>query len=525
MTNKDTWPVSVLASILLYIGSIWLSQAAAQYDEDGDVCCRRFSGENLGFMPREQCTSRYGDAAADAFCKSAQNSKVCCRGFAGENLGYMRREQCTGRYGDVAADAFCEAIPKFEGYSVDVPAQCVKNVESFFTEGNFSYRPNNGGSNDDASGRFRMNFLHDNRLPPQDRRVKAVPLSDFDHMQGLARIDVADESYFVGVMGLGGEMGLESKYDNGAMYAFRMGEAAYANRVGKSLVIPGADDPKKFIGGDGGGKNKAVSYMEFLTSTHPGGIQASGTIVAVPVTCDMGDCDGPSVKFFDFDDPARPVLVHEKPMDRLIDGKVNDNAHWAAFTRLKDDRYLLLVNRGDNGVTDVSVTKQSGVLRTETEWEEFPRFNVLGSGPDDVGVPQNVSLFYECDSGQLYLLAQGPVASGNVLTDITPGVGGSERRWEDDNYVALIKITGRLSQGSAKPELVSKATSERHGDYCQMGGGSSLYITDDHEPIVYCAAGWASKHGMLQGNGAILKVSELTSMAGDYGKDRVDRLE
>ncbi|MEL6825524.1 MAG: hypothetical protein AAFN91_04685 [Pseudomonadota bacterium] len=464
-------------------------------------------------MPRNQCADGGGDVAPDSVCAG----QVCCRGFYGENFGFMPSAQCTDGGGDVAASDFCQNTPRYQQnkpIAARPPAPCVKDVESFFNEGNFSYRPVNGGSKDDASGRFRMNFLHDNKLPPMNRRVKG-PLSDYDHMQGLVRIDVDGETFFVGVMGLGSSGPIKSRYDYGAMYAFRMGESEQINRTGKTLIVPGVDDARKFSGGDSGGANKAVSYLDFFTSTHPGGLQADGTVVAVPVTCDMGDCEGPSVKFYDFADPMNPKLIHEKPIEVFLDGDhLNTNAHWVAFSRLKDDRYLLFVNRGDNGLTDVFVTETTGPLEETTKWEVFPRVNILPKEMKDFGAPQNVSAFYECDSGQIYLLAQGPVTTNPA------------RRWVDDNVVVLLKIEGRLSQGTSSIKFISRGTFERHGDYCQMGGASSLYITDNHEPVVYCSAGWASKWGkIVEGNGLVLKVSELTALAGDYGKDRVDVLD
>lgn len=279
------------------------------------------------------------------------------------------------------------------------------------------------------------------------------------------------------------------------MYVWKMGEIPNG-RAGDRLVREG-ENPRVYQGGDNGGRNRLVSAIKLRTSSHPGGIQAAGSIVAVPIICEK-HCTESSVQFYSLKNPANPKMVHEL---KLGDKKA---AHWVAFTRLKDNRHLIIVNRGNSATNDVWVTKSKHGINEKTEWDDWPSLNHMGAyNWNPKKAPQNVSLFYDCDKGgQLYLLTMGSVTTK------------SHKFWSDDNEVLLYKITPRLSRGTAKLQFVSRATSERHGDFCQMRGAASLYVSDSHEPIVYCTAGWVSKAGMVKHLAASMKLSELTHPKG-----------
>lgn len=374
---------------------------------------------------------------------------------------------------------------------------CIIDPESHFIEGKFSYRRlDNGKLKDDASGRFKVrvpisqgwNSVFYVTMPPALSASVGPPLSILDHMQGIVRVDTNGRAYMIGAMGIGPA----SSYSNGSIYVWEMGEVPQG-RVGERLVRDD-ENPRAFQGGDSGGRNRMVGAFKLNTTSHPGGMQAVGTLVAVPIRCEK-NCDESSVQFYDFVDPARPVLVEE-----LMLGD-KDAAHWVAFTRLKDDRHLVIVNRGDSAHNDVWVTSTKGDLGAATRWDEWDALQHVGAEKwNPKRAPQNVNLFYDCGpDGQLYLLTMGSI-------NTKPW-----KYWTDDNEMLLYRIAGRLSQGTARLELVSRATSERHGDFCQMRGASSLFVTHSHEPIVYCTAGWVSKVGVVKDGAASLKISELTA--------------
>ena len=311
-------------------------------------------------------------------------------------------------------------------------------------------------------------------------------------MQGIARIDARGKTYMVGVMGTGGVGGLGSFYKNGSMYVWELGEVP-EGRVGDRLVRPD-EDPRAYQGGDTGGRNRLVAALKFRKSSHPGGIQAAGRTLAVPIKCEK-ECDESSVQFYSLLDPSNPELVHELGLGD------KGAAHWVAFTRLKDHRHLVIVNRGNSERNDVWITTTRGNITSRTKWHKWkPLYHMGAEKWNPKRAPQNVSLFYDCgESGQLYLLTMGSVNTK------------SWKYWTDDNEMLLYRIEGRLSRGTAKLELVSRATSERHGNFCQMRGASSLFVTESHEPVVYCTAGWVSKEGIAKHGAASMKISELTA--------------
>ena len=391
---------------------------------------------------------------------------------------------------------------------------CVGSVETKFHENNFFHTRSKFGEfalkTKGSSGKFNINMLAGAPLPP-DNHISDGPNNEKSHIQGLARINTPSGAWMVftrirgslikaigdsiaGGTAKVGKLGgilpsnnslpevLKEKLKNkkpklGEFFVVKLGDVPDNHQGGKFVKLKGADNnfngPNIYNGGRDGLPNMVRYIHRFEKSSHPGGIQAAGNIVAIPHYCeqDINDCDRPFVQFWDFSDPIEPRLVQELKL-QYVPGKLK--AYTVAFARDSDGSYLLIVERQDR---KANVYRSLGYdeFNSETKWIQVPDIQLISN-------PQGMSLIRECGSNRLYLFG---------FTTTTPKFSEGTAAWTADNNLQIFRIDGELNGMNAKLTQISSLKFGQENEYCQFRGGASMYITPDNKPILYCASGWA----------------------------------
>jgi hypothetical protein len=361
--------------------------------------------------------------------------------------------------------------------------RCVNNVEGVFRQGIFGYRRTTDGRIEEGpTGRLRLDMRVGWSLPPYYSVVTGAGGLK-SHVESIVRLPASGtDSWLV--------MGRTRPSLGAPFYVFKV-EGPPQDHGGNRFVPFDFNDEHYYdrYRDNPSLLDRAAAYVEIPGTKHIGGMQAVGNIVAMPVTCD-GDCLRPEVLFWDFTNPVDPQLLSKLALPPP------EIAHWVAFTRLESGQYLLIVNRGNDGTTDVFVTRSSAQLQAGTTWYRMPRFNIAAANWDKGGgTYQNANFISGCGTDQLYLLAMRQLGQKEWYWPSA---------WKTDNLVELFKVRDltRYGGGDLKLSYVSGATFERFGDYCQMRGGSSVYVEPGGSPVVYCSAG--------ESHDGALKLSEIT---------------
>jgi hypothetical protein len=162
---------------------------------------------------------------------------------------------------------------------------------------------------DDAVNKRRLIL----RIPDQG----AIDLAN--HVQGIARIDHADK--FTLVCSRSGPK-------HGALW---FGQFSFA----ADKQVPGRRCPSEV--------GETVATLT-TSLAHPGGIQASGSLLAVACDADAGYAQ---VDIYDVSDPRKPRLRDTLPLDNSQGGGVSQlsssRCGWTSFARVGTDEYLLFV--------------------------------------------------------------------------------------------------------------------------------------------------------------------------------------
>jgi hypothetical protein len=203
---------------------------------------------------------------------------------------------------------------------------------------------------------------------------------------------------------------------------------------------------------------------------HPGGIQAIGAYVVVPLEGGNEGQRRASVSCFRLTS-SRVDQAWTFPVD-------SRGAPAAAVTRLQDGRYLMAVaTKGTHGLdfyVGDNPTLSDPRWRHLASWHQNEVRSVL---PGERGRIwdryQSLNLVTQCEDGSLFLLAfAGPVALG---------IRGPNRV---DAYRLRLTGTGEVS-------LTKVASRSLHcsrqglGQLCQMRAGAGVYVDPDHRLVVY----------------------------------------
>ena len=346
---------------------------------------------------------------------------------------------------------------------------CVKDIETAFSEGVFAtYRKSNGDLDEAPTVRRRFIIPKGLRLPPDNEKVTTPSAKSFygglfRHVESIARITGTGDGLWL----------VMARQAKGDLFHSSMRAPFYVMQYDR---------------GDRLGYTRA--YKKRDKTKHIGGMQALGNMVAMPIECD-GDC-ADRVEFWDFSNPLDPAIIHTlllpEDADDIVFGENKGvNAHWVAVTHLKEGHLLLMVNRGDNGLTDAFVTLEADrPLHANTTWERFPPFKInVERWNFGAGTFQNVNFLRAC----------GTQNQGLYLLGMRQRGTRGWNQWRSDNQVELyradvsVAIDGVEGDGQIELSFVTQAQFGQFGDYCEMRGGSSVYVDLNYRPIVYCSAG------------------------------------
>ena len=426
---------------------------------------------------------------------------------------------------------------------------CVNSVETVFSENNFHQTRKKYSFNDSIaykdsgpSGKFNINMLTGASLPPFDH-ISDGPNDAGSHIQGLTRINTLSEAWVVftrirgslidagkkeaGKKGIGSGTG---SHDPGEMFVVKLGAVPDDHQGGKFLKLKSNDnqfnDVDEYDGGRDGVPNMVRYIHRFEKSSHPGGIQAAGNIIAIPHGCDpvLNDCDRPFVEFWDFSNPIEPILLQELKLKHMRD---NQQSGKVSFARDADGSYILIAERNKK-IANVYRTLGFDDFSSETKWlKTIPNMHFPDSWSKGGNNPQNANLIRECGSNRLYLVGlrhTGPEALS----------------WAQENDFRLFRIDGDLNVGAAKLTNIYNYEFGQSNEYCQVRGGASIYITPDKKPILYCSSGWAepvkypSQSFWEKVSKVVLRIgacgysfclSELTNLGQDITNSTIELLE
>lgn len=471
-----------------------VSALAQDDDPDNDtICSRSFYGETVEFMSRKKCRDSGGDVAGRSVCL-ANRLKA---GPGGANQQPIEAPQEVGQS--------IEPLEPFAGQF------CVVDVENKIREGRLGYRlleriasgdgEDASTSEEGATARFHVDLRQDSPAPPDNIQPTGFTVVT-SHLQSIVRVPGNGENGWLVFGRQRGSLGA-------AFYVAELGNAGSEHQG--EWFIPYTDretydeDYYDQFRSNPGGLDRVRAYKEIATTKHIGGMQALGNLVAIGVQCD-GACRSGEVQFWHFGSPTRPRLVHILNLSNgnksdLGSEEFNKHAHWVALTYLRDGRLMAMVSRGNNEPVDVFVADDAHLHET-TEWTKFSFDPNSPKWIPGGGTYQNVSLLRSCPedgrSERLYL-AGFRQRTGGVLHGTNP--------WKGDNQIQLFRFDDPGifdSPDNFSLSHVSDAQFERFGDFCQMRGGASIYVSPSGDPIVYCAEG-ESKDGRL-------KVSEITAL-------------
>ncbi|MFT3772401.1 MAG: hypothetical protein QM820_43965 [Minicystis sp.] len=205
---------------------------------------------------------------------------------------------------------------------------------------------------------------------------------------------------------------------------------------------------------------------------HAGGIQALGTLLAVPNENHDTDCDicgdlpvevRTQIRFFDVSTPTSPNLLGFVGQDVLA----STEAGAVALARLQNNRILMAVARTESYMLDFYVSEPNDPLAWShiDTWWRSEAHSTLPDGDTSVGDYQGINFVTRCSDGALFLA--GTHKSGDIW-------GGD---WVDLFRVELDVNTSVLTK-----------VAKRHihcDQQCSLDAGGGLYVTPDGRLVVY----------------------------------------
>jgi hypothetical protein len=207
---------------------------------------------------------------------------------------------------------------------------------------------------------------------------------------------------------------------------------------------------------------------------HAGGIQAVGSIVAIPV---YGSAPGSEIRFFDFENPEEPVELADI---RLI--KPDIAAKAVAMTRLPNDHFIVMV--WDDRVLDFHYSHTTDILagfrkrpvRVHNETVEGT-FQPGGGGQSGRGSYQSIN-FVRDTTGAIYFVAgrnkekASPTFHGDDILDLY-------KVWWPDQFGEEVRI-----------QFVKQKKMYCYNQQANFGAGIGIYVDDEQHMFLYSSSHW-----------------------------------
>jgi hypothetical protein len=198
--------------------------------------------------------------------------------------------------------------------------------------------------------------------------------------------------------------------------------------------------------------------------THAGGIQALGSILAVPYEHKQGQS---RVMLYDVADPTRPRILYELDRSDVPAPSAPGHASAVALARLADGRLLMIVGVRSSKVLDIYVSNQADLSAPGLA---FVRVGTLEDAID--GKFQSQNLVTQCD-GALFLV--GAYNSGFPA----PRMGADRVRW--------YRLDSAWDGGVMLTEAGNRKVKCRR---CNFGAAAGVFVTGEGQLVLY-----AIEHG------------------------------
>ena len=209
--------------------------------------------------------------------------------------------------------------------------------------------------------------------------------------------------------------------------------------------------------------DKTVFRQENATGfDHAGGIQALGTLLAVPN--EQKDAHATRIEFFDMSTPTQPNLVSTLTRGGLM----SDEAGAVALTRLQDGKLLMAVGRVESYWIDFYLslgTSPNSGWRHMYSWHRSALFSVIGN--NNYGDYQNLNFVTRCGDGALFLV--GMHQDGDL--------------WGDD-FADLFQVKWNGHLRSASLTKVANRHLDCDGK-CNMDASGGVYVDPNGRLILY----------------------------------------
>jgi hypothetical protein len=238
---------------------------------------------------------------------------------------------------------------------------------------------------------------------------------------------------------------------------------------------------------------------------HAGGMQLLGDVLAVPLEDPFwGETRQTLIVFFDVSDPLNPQIINELTIDPTggLSGLV-------AFTKTRDDKYLLLVTGGDNDILWLFYSTSLDFADPNFQWNVLDAWSVntdeqyLGFNhkwPSDMCSSSD----WNCDHPHqtLNFVRQGNLDGDLYLIGTRNKGGGAFGAGLDEDYFDLYKVewcNNSRSDCKADPELgylqftlryrmtkdiVAKSKSDGD-DITNFAASGGVYVSPMGELIIY----------------------------------------
>jgi hypothetical protein len=266
------------------------------------------------------------------------------------------------------------------------------------------------------------------------------------HWQGVTRLAFGDGQYLV-----------TSRSGSYMFYVVRMGAQGWSGAPFGSGVSTWNYTAVRW------GNNPNIGF------DHAGGVQALGTLLAVPNENHVTEYpDFPveirtQINFFNMSNPTSPQPIGFVGRDVLV----SDEAGAVALARLRNNRILMAVGRAESNMLDfyVSGSDQPTGWSYRDTWWQSELHTTLPDGDDEFGDYQGLSFVTRCGDGALFLV--GTHKAGDLF--------GAD--WVDLFHVELYGSSAYLTK-----------VAKRHvdcGQQCDLDAGGGAYVTPSGRLIVY----------------------------------------
>ena len=242
-----------------------------------------------------------------------------------------------------------------------------------------------------------------------------------------------------------------------------------------------------------------VEYATYPYSSrrHAGGLQVNGRFVALPLE-DEDDSYTAAFRIYDLADPENPVQGSTVFRQRGSSSE-KKNAGAAAFTRLNNGKYMVMIFGNDSDEVEVFVTSGTTISTSASIWESKHQEDT----PSGFEKYQNVQFITACSdkpdkpyNGRLYVLGTHNQSGSKDWADLWRVTFST-----DGNYnPSFSKVANR--------NMTCRSSNTGNTRYCNFHAGAGAYVNYYGDVYIY---GVEHYDDAYPNTGYGVKVREFTS--------------